>query len=236
MIATILLSYYVVTREGALSGYSYSSLYTLHHSPHTASTASSTGTGAGTATLVFAYYCLFIHILVSLFPIRACYSIFNITSSLRKTARSKTLRDIKMSHRRRGSSTSLSSSETLTSSRDGSALSSSTSSEAGDLEHEQFADGDSASIDTIVHAIIIPNYKEEVDSLRETLDVLASHPQARHSYDVSCFLPLHMSWFSFSFFICSGVARRNRMLGSSDGTSRSVPLPANARALKKKQI
>jgi hypothetical protein len=190
MIATILLSYYVVTREGALSGYSYSSLYTLHHSPHTVGTStSSSGTGAGMLTVVFAYYCLFIHVLVSLFPIRACWSIFDITRSLRKTARSKTLRDIKLSHRRRGSSTSLSSSETLTSSRDGSALSSSTSSEAGDLEPEHFADSDAPSMDNIVHAIIIPNYKEEVDSLRETLDVLASHPQARHSYDVSCFHP-----------------------------------------------
>lgn len=39
--------------------------------------------------------------------------------------------------------------------------------------------------DKVVHAIIIPNYKEDVDGLRETLGVLASHPQARVSYDVS---------------------------------------------------
>ena len=39
--------------------------------------------------------------------------------------------------------------------------------------------------DKVIHAIIVPNYKEDVDGLRETLDVLASHPQARMSYDVS---------------------------------------------------
>lgn len=45
-----------------------------------------------------------------------------------------------------------------------------------DVEYDQ---------DKVIHAIIIPNYKEDVDGLRETLDVLASHPQARLSYDVS---------------------------------------------------
>lgn len=47
-----------------------------------------------------------------------------------------------------------------------------------------YTDTDS-ELDKIIHAILIPNYKEELDGLRETLDVLASHPQARSSYDVS---------------------------------------------------
>jgi hypothetical protein len=36
----------------------------------------------------------------------------------------------------------------------------------------------------IVHAIILPNYKEEMETLRETLEVLASHQLARSSYEV----------------------------------------------------
>lgn len=36
----------------------------------------------------------------------------------------------------------------------------------------------------IVHAIIIPIYKEEVETLEDTLNVLASHPAAREMYDV----------------------------------------------------
>lgn len=130
---------------------------------------------------IFAYYCLLIHFLVFIFPLRSCWAVFTITRSLRKAARAKALRDIKFGHRRRGSSTSLSSSETLTSSRE---LSSTSSSEAGDLDPDCYADGDIAP-DRVIHAIVIPNYKEENDTLRETLEVLASHPQARNTYDVS---------------------------------------------------
>jgi hypothetical protein len=36
----------------------------------------------------------------------------------------------------------------------------------------------------IIHAIIIPIYKEEVETLEDTLSVLASHPAAMHMYDV----------------------------------------------------
>lgn len=37
----------------------------------------------------------------------------------------------------------------------------------------------------IIHAIIIPVYKEEVETLEDTLNVLASHPAAKQVYDVS---------------------------------------------------
>lgn len=186
MIATIALSYWVISKEASATGYGYYNIMHMHHSSDAPVTKSAISThGGGMWTLGFAYYCLFIHFLVFAFPVRALWSIFSITRALKKNAKSKALREIKLSHRRRGSSTSLSSSETLTSSRDGSALSSTTSSEAGDLEVEQYTDGDAATaIDNIVHVIVVPNYKEEVDTLRETLDVLACHPQARHSYDV----------------------------------------------------
>ncbi|RDW92830.1 glycosyltransferase family 2 protein [Aspergillus mulundensis] len=36
----------------------------------------------------------------------------------------------------------------------------------------------------VTHAIIIPNYKEDIGTLRETLNVLASHPRARSRYEV----------------------------------------------------
>ena len=38
--------------------------------------------------------------------------------------------------------------------------------------------------DSVVHAIILPSYKEDLDTLRETLSVLASHVLAKSSYDV----------------------------------------------------
>ncbi|KAL1884304.1 hypothetical protein VTK73DRAFT_3288 [Phialemonium thermophilum] len=40
------------------------------------------------------------------------------------------------------------------------------------------------SQEVVIHAIVIPNYKEVVDTLRETLEILSSHPQARYTYDV----------------------------------------------------
>ena len=39
--------------------------------------------------------------------------------------------------------------------------------------------------ESVIHAIILPSYKEDLDTLRETLSVLASHILAKSSYDVS---------------------------------------------------
>ncbi|KAI0896904.1 glycosyl transferase family group 2-domain-containing protein [Annulohypoxylon nitens] len=184
MLMTLGLSYYVITKESAATRYDYKFTQqdTLSRPTHSISSTSE-AQGGGLWTVLFAWYSLLIHILVFAFPMRSCYAIFDITRSLTKAARGRSLRDFKLSHRRRGSSTSLSSSETLTSSKEDSLPSSTTSSEIGDIEPEFYTDGDVES-DRIVHAIVIPNYKEEVDSLRETLDVLASHPQARDSYDI----------------------------------------------------
>jgi hypothetical protein len=45
--------------------------------------------------------------------------------------------------------------------------------------------------DRILHAIIVPNYMEELDTLRETLGVFAAHDRARYQYDVSWLLTFH---------------------------------------------
>lgn len=184
MLATLFLSYWVVSREARSAGFTLPSIPFLgSQSPRTSAPATMpiNTEGGGLWTVGFAYYALFIHILVFAFPIRSCYAILDLTKSIGKATHSKSLKDFKLSHARRGSSTSLSSSETLTSSRD-IASPSSSSSDAGDYETEFLSDADAHHV---IHAIIIPNYKEEVDTLRETLDVLASHPQARDCYDVS---------------------------------------------------
>ena len=41
-----------------------------------------------------------------------------------------------------------------------------------------------AEFDRVKHLIILPHYKESLDTLRETLGVLASHPNARASYRI----------------------------------------------------
>lgn len=45
-------------------------------------------------------------------------------------------------------------------------------------------DGEEDVKEAVIHAIILPSYKEDIDTLRETLAVLASHRLARFSYDV----------------------------------------------------
>lgn len=126
--------------------------------------------------LIFAYYSLFIHVLVTIFPFRACWGIWDVTRGLKKVTGSKKLRSFRTE--RKLSSSSLSSAETLTPG------SSSTSSDTEDFEAGYYADIESDQLRPI-HAVLIPNYKEDVDVLRETLDVLASHPRARRQYDVS---------------------------------------------------
>jgi hypothetical protein len=181
MISMVALSYYVISREAVESprGYKY-----LESASPGSATVSASGGGGGIFTVIFAYICLLIHTLVMGFPVRSCWSIFDMTRCLKKAANSKSIKEYKLAHQRRPSSTSLSSSETLTSSRDGATPSSTSESESGDFEPDFYADGE-IDPDRVIHAIVIPNYKEEVDTLRETLDVLASHPQARDTYDVS---------------------------------------------------
>lgn len=43
----------------------------------------------------------------------------------------------------------------------------------------------------VVHAIILPNYEENFDTLWTTLHVLASHPRAASQYEVSSVLVVH---------------------------------------------
>lgn len=134
----------------------------------------------GLLTVIFAYYSLFVHTLVSVFPFRACWAIWDLTRNLKNVSPGKKWREF--GAERKLSTYSLSSSETLTPSR-----SSATSSDTEDFDSGYFADAE-PEIAQHLHVILIPNYKEDVDVLRETLDVLASHPQARAQYDVSYFL------------------------------------------------
>lgn len=204
MIALSVLSYWVISREAAVARFS-----AKYATPDNLSAPHYSLNGAGALTIVYAYYGLLVHILVFAFPLRACWAIWEFTSTLYRSTRTKSLKDIKFGYRRRGSSTSLSSTDTLISSH----VSSSASSEAGDLEADVYSDATTPDADAetrVIHAIVIPNYKEETDTLRETLDVLASHPQALTCYDVSilifrrcvmfAFLPMFYQYFLFCLF------------------------------------
>ncbi|POR36376.1 Uncharacterized protein TPAR_03425 [Tolypocladium paradoxum] len=187
MVALLALCYWVISQESALPRHGFkfeqAAKFGAPYSSKPTNTPKPAPTpGAGIWTIVFAYYCLLIHVLVFLFPLRACWSVWDITKALKRSVRSKALEDFKkINLRRRGSSTSISSSETLTSDSNGY---SSNVSEASDVEPEMYTDAANVARDPVIHAIVIPNYKEEMDTLKETLEVLASHPQAHYSYDI----------------------------------------------------
>ncbi|KAF4975414.1 hypothetical protein FZEAL_7793 [Fusarium zealandicum] len=179
MIALIALCYWVIYRESSVVQHRYKYDQPDNQGSYYSST---TTTGAGLWTYIFSYYCLIVHALVCIFPLRACWAVWSITQSMKRAAISGSLLELKTLASRRDSHASVSSSETLTSSHDG--ASSSTTGEPGDLDAEFYTDGVPRATDNVVHAIIIPSYKEEPDTLKETLEVLASHPQAHYSYDV----------------------------------------------------
>ena len=102
---------------------------------------------------------------------RAGWAVWNIT------------KDLKYVHSRQ-SRTSSRTSRTLKSSLEATTKSiSSSGSDFEDSSVEYDADIETEE-DIIVHAIVIPNYKEDTETLKETLEVLASHPQAKSTYDL----------------------------------------------------
>lgn len=182
MLVLIGLCYWVISRESMVERHGFKIEGT--GAEGAAYSSKTTTVGAGIWTFVFAYYCLLIHFMVAMFPIRACWSIWSITQSLKRGSQSRAIEEYKGAGLRRySSSSSVASSETLASSIYNGV--SSTDTELSDSLPEFYVDGKAVPESPIIHAIVIPNYKEEVDTLRETLDVLASHPQAQSCYDVS---------------------------------------------------
>lgn len=126
--------------------------------------------------LLFVYYTLFAHTLGMLFPLRLIWAIRSMTKNL-KAVSIPTVPSFSKIRRRSGHlSPSSGSSE---SGYEDSVLS---ESEAELSSTTTESDWDETPL---LHAIIVPNYKEELDTLRETLDILGSHTQASSSYEVS---------------------------------------------------
>ncbi|KAJ2891390.1 hypothetical protein MKZ38_000510 [Zalerion maritima] len=184
MIALAALSYLVISKEAAANN--NASTDPTHHNTQS---GDEVPYGAGYFTLWFAYYCLLIHTLVFIFPLRACWSILDISRQLGQFQQQGKLGDYSDSHLRRSSTNNLSSYDSLEcvserSSESSSTCRSSFGSDAGEAEREPSGGGQTKVDRQIVHAIVIPNYKEETDTLRETLEVLATHSRARDWYDV----------------------------------------------------
>jgi hypothetical protein len=121
--------------------------------------------------LALVYYTLFVHTLGLLFPIRLCWALRSMTRNLKRVQQ-----QAPQVRKRIGKIQFRS-----TSSESG--YEDSISSDFSESEIEVYTESEYED-KPLVHAIILPNYKEEIDTLRETLDVLASHQLARPSYEV----------------------------------------------------
>lgn len=124
--------------------------------------------------LIFAAYNVFIHFLSLLFPLRLCWSLWQITGQVQ---------DINSQHTTSLDNQVTDDTKTRTVGSVGGSLSPIDTS--GNEHRDDWPESSKGNSGMIYHAILIPIYKEEIDTLRDTLDVLASHAQARTSYDVS---------------------------------------------------
>lgn len=133
------------------------------------------------AQLLFILYTFAAHILALAFPIRLCWATYSITERLRHASAQRVIKPRprrrsmkKMKHHDDGYEASLSS---FSESSSSSVFSDSTDESSPEREQK-------SRISTTLHTIIIPNYKEELDTLRETLEVLSCHRYSRSTYEV----------------------------------------------------
>jgi hypothetical protein len=114
---------------------------------------------------VFVFYTITIHILALVFPIRACWAVWSCTRGLQSVLAKVDDLDNPDSKADCGQATTVT---------------------VDPLQHLFTTQkGISNSTGGLLQAILLPNYKEEVGVLEETLEVLACHGQAKSSYDVS---------------------------------------------------
>lgn len=127
---------------------------------------------------IYAVYNVLIHVLALIFPLRLCWSLRQITHEVQGLAFQRTtpanVVDIQEKNRTIGSPAA--------------SLSPITSGATSDDDDSRKR---SRSLGMVYHTILLPNYKEDINTFRETLDVLASHAQARSSYDVGHLKPCH---------------------------------------------
>lgn len=140
------------------------------------------------AQTIFALYNVFIHILSLIFPMRLCWSLWQITGQIQDLASQHAVASPIEEEKTR---TVGSPSSSLTPIDTGWRL------KPGHWSHDGGAPKKANAKGMVLHAILLPNYKEDIDTFRGTLDVLASHAQARTSYDVSILitapLPLNLT-------------------------------------------
>lgn len=137
--------------------------------------------------LFFVFYTVLVHLLALAFPVRLCYAVWQLTREIKSV-----IAQYGSTYRQSGIR-----SLTRTLGSPGASLSHIETARGESTSRSSSSSGEtrirSDSLGMVVHAILLPNYKEDIDTLRETLEVLASHAQARTSYDVRMMI-CHHPW------------------------------------------
>lgn len=128
------------------------------------------------AQLIFVCYDLFVHALAALFPLRLCWSMWSLTRRLRIA--------FARAHSRPRATSKAGSIVRQKSISSEYGYESGTSSDSDDSELTFSSETGMTYNARVIHAVLIPNYKEDMDTLRETLEVLAHHELAKTCYDV----------------------------------------------------
>lgn len=120
---------------------------------------------------IYIYYTIFVHVDTVLFSSRLCLALLRVRSELKKTLM------------RRNDLPTPSAPSRIP---DRSATSTPVSQYDSDYSDETISTlVEPVSSDEVVHAIILPNYAEDMETLTATLSVLASHDRAATQYEVS---------------------------------------------------
>lgn len=128
--------------------------------------------------VIYIIYSLIAHICACIiFPARLCYAVYHIVGEL-KAAKFEAMETVP-SYQDSESDLDDKSSQTSLSGKTLS-VSDSSVSRVGTPKSSKFPDDE----DQVIHAIILPSFKETFDTMDETLSVLACHTMAKSSYDV----------------------------------------------------
>jgi hypothetical protein len=124
---------------------------------------------------ILIFYTLLVHTDTALFALRLLFSILVVNKGLKATLLRRD--DLPSGFYSEGVLQRTDSQELVARSPQGSPK----------LESKTVKFSQPSSDNEVIHTIILPNYKEDIDTLRLTLAVLAAHPRAASQYKVSSF-------------------------------------------------
>ena len=147
--------------------------------------------GANVWELLYVVYSVVGHLCACvIFPARLCWSVWQLTSEVRRAraeaaelARPYAESEASSSGGTTGSSTLVDDKSSMVSLSASNASLATPDTTISRVSTPKIGNFDELA-ESVVHAIILPSYKEDMDTMRETLSVLASHVLAKTSYDV----------------------------------------------------